>query len=206
MAYGSYKVRYDYLTSSYSQSVVSPLERANGVISYPMPTWKAKSCMKETLYCSGHGTCADTGLCICDEHYYGKLNPLSCDTYCTGEMKDSICFSLQQYYIGGLLPYSISSAPEFISIMNLAVELINNKTDGWFDDTLQVSLTIQINNSDCDPNVAYEAVLYQSRWAQSIGGRETLDGMIGDLCSGSRYSPSSVSPYLSLSLSLSVLY
>ncbi len=73
-------------------------------------------------------------------------------------------------------------------MMDLAVELINNKTDGWFDELQQVTFFLQVNNSGCDASIAYNAVLDQNKWAKS-GNKKGIDGIIGDLCSAARSLP-----------------
>jgi hypothetical protein len=190
-------MRYNYLDETFDLFVVSPPAVAQGTVFYPMPTWKAKQCMSETLYCSGHGTCSDEGVCLCDLNYYGKEFPESCDAFCSGEMKSGSCLEVQSYFIGGLVPYDSPVANEFIAMMKLAVQLINNKTDGWYDDEMkQVLFVLQVNDSNCDAAIAYNAALYQTNWAKEQNQGEYLDGLIGDLCSEAR----SVSLSLSVSL------
>lgn len=181
-------MRYNYLDETTDLFVVSPPAVAQGPVFYPMPTWKAKKCMADTLYCSGHGTCSPEGVCVCDPNYYGKEDLNSCDAYCSGEMKSGACLEMQHYYIGGLIPYDIPVSGEFIAMMNLAVELINNKTDGWYDNEVkQVTFHLQVNDSGCDAAIAYNAVLDQTSWSKSVNEGKSLDGFIGDLCSEARY-------------------
>eukprot|EP00602_Paraphysomonas_sp_CaronLab_P005348 CAMPEP_0185017998 /NCGR_PEP_ID=MMETSP1103-20130426/842_1 /TAXON_ID=36769 /ORGANISM="Paraphysomonas bandaiensis, Strain Caron Lab Isolate" /LENGTH=1593 /DNA_ID=CAMNT_0027547641 /DNA_START=63 /DNA_END=4844 /DNA_ORIENTATION=- len=150
---------------------------------YPAPTWSQRACNRDTNYCSSHGQCDTSGECICDNNYYGAANPSSCDTYCDGQIVDGACRSSMVYYIGGMVAYQYSEASEYKSSMRLAVDLINNKTDGWFDnDTAQVTLVLQLNNSACSANTAYLALQNQNQWAQGITGRN-LDGLIGAECS-----------------------
>lgn len=180
-------MRYNYVDKTFNLLVVSPPSEAQGSVLYPMPTWKAKQCMADTLYCSGHGTCSAEGICICDPNYYGKEFPDSCDAYCSGETKSGFCLEVQHYYIGGLVPYNSPVYLEFVAMMHLAVELINNKTDGWYDqDVNQVIFMLQVNDSNCDPAIAYNAVLDQTNWAKSQNDGKYLDGLIGDLCSEAR--------------------
>lgn len=179
-------MRYNYLDDTFDLFVVSPPNVAEGSVSYPMPTWQAKKCMADTLYCSGHGTCSSAGVCICDANYYGKQDPNSCDAYCSGEMNSGVCLEKQHFYIGGLVPYDIPVSKEFIAMMNLAVEMINNKSDGWYDNVKQVTFDLQVNDSGCDAAIAYNAVLDQTSWSKLMNDGKNLHGVIGDLCSDAR--------------------
>jgi hypothetical protein len=82
-------------------------------------------------------------VCECDPSYYGLTDPSSCDTYCNGEVVGGACRGNVVLYIGGMVAYQYAEGPEYAANMRLAVELINNKTDGWFDNnTAQVVLRI----------------------------------------------------------------
>ena len=123
--------------------LVLPSAETNASVTYPMPTWASKECEISTVYCSGHGKCNEAGHCICDTQYYGKVNPQSCDTYCDGvigyDAEDSdFCMLNTTYYIGGMVNYATTAYFEVEAMINLAINLVNNKTDGWFDNTPQV--------------------------------------------------------------------
>lgn len=106
---------------------------------YPAPTWAQRDCIKSTNDCSSHGKCNTTGYCVCDPGYYGAINYLSCDTSCDGEIVNGKCRANTILYIGGMVAYQYAEGPEYQANMRLAVELINNKNDGWFDNnTAQV--------------------------------------------------------------------
>lgn len=164
---------------------MAPKHLAQGQAIYPMPTWTMKSCNSQTQYCNGHGTCSSEGRCECVGNYYGLKDPISCDTYCSGDMVDGLCRENLLAYIGGLLPYSILPKEEYIAAMNLAVAMVNNKSDGWFDQTPQVTFVIRINDSDCDESIAFNAILDQQEWA--INNGKQLHGVIGAYCSLARY-------------------
>lgn len=181
------KLRYSHTDFTYSTTVVAPTELAQGTAVFPMPTWTVKSCNSRTLYCNGHGTCSSLGICECVENYYGYKDPISCDTYCDGDMVEGLCRENLIAYIGGLLPYSISGLKEYIAAMNLAVLMVNNKTDGWFDQTPQITFVIRINDSNCDANTAFNAILDQEKWASTNNDGKQLHGVIGAYCSEARF-------------------
>ena len=174
---------------------------------YPAPTWAQRDCMMLTSDCSSHGQCNSTGYCICDAGYYGQINPLSCDTSCDGDIVGGKCRVNTVLYIGGMVAYQYAEGPEYQANMRLAVELINNKQDGWFDNsTLQVFLlylflssskfqlfflyqvhfVMQLNNSGCDSDQAVVCLDYQNDWAKNQHDT-TLDGLIGAECSAGRF-------------------
>jgi hypothetical protein len=130
-----------------------------------MPSWKSRECSLETGNCAGHGKCVESS-CNCDEGYYGLKNPQSCDTYCFGEIFNGVCRNNRTYYVGAQLDYDVEHFRELSAHLRLAVELVNNKTDGWFDDnTKQVTLKIRLNNSACDAETALAMLHDQQQWA-----------------------------------------
>jgi hypothetical protein len=123
------------VSSSWELEIVRPSAIASRTQVYPAPTWAQRSCVESTSYCDSHGQCDTSGVCQCDANYYGGVNPASCDTFCNGIIEENICREDKVLYIGGMVAYQYAEGSEYRSSMNLALELINNKTDGWFDDS-----------------------------------------------------------------------
>lgn len=100
-------------------------------------------------------------------------------------MEDTgLCHSNKVFYIGGLVDYSSIDKDEIIGTMQFAVDLINNHTDGWFDSTRQVTLVLEIADSQCSRQGGEAAARYLNDWAintSKSGG--TLDGLVGATCS-----------------------
>jgi hypothetical protein len=156
---------------------------------FPVPSWAERQCTTDTSSCDDHGSCDSSGKCTCDYGYYGFENPDSCDTYCTGTFHSDTgaCTRSTTYYIGMLTDYQFPEYKEYIAHSNLAVELINNKTDGWFDDvTADITLVINVNNSKCTTEGGYAAAVGLNDWALEKS-EHTLAGMIGGYCSAARY-------------------
>jgi hypothetical protein len=159
-------------------------------IVYPMPSWASKQCMIDTDTCSGHGYCSEDGFCKCYPGYYDISG--KCDAFCPGEIasdgqEKSFCKELKQIYIGALLPVGFNENLEVLSMVRLAVELVNNKTDGWFDNsTKQVEFILNVSQFTCSEDNGYKNAEALSNWAKSRG-QPTLSGMIGAYCSSSRY-------------------
>jgi hypothetical protein len=129
---------------------------------YPMETWKSKQCATDSQDCSGHGRCDSLGVCVCDDHYYGKINPDSCDTYCDGERAYDIqrelhfCKSASTFNIGAVTIADSSEESEYRAVLRLAVDLINNKTDGYFDNTTaQVYFEVAEDRWECSSEKGY---------------------------------------------------
>lgn len=186
---------------SLTNNIVSPERFRETEVVYPMPTWMQRECSVDTNDCSGHGSCNAEGVCICEEGYYGAINTLSCDTYCEGSIDEyGKCLKNKIYYIGGVFAYQFAEAKEYAANLRLAAELINNKTDGWFDDTKQIEFVVRVNDSACDYDTARIAATWLNDWAVARGGR--LEGIIGGDCSAesravSSYGNSIVSPMIS---------
>lgn len=150
---------------------------------YPAPTWAERDCTDRTDSCSSHGHCNSTGSCICDAGYSGSE---TCDLYCDGEIVANQCRANKILYIGGMVAYQYAEAEEYKANMRLAVDLINNKTDGWFDNaTAQVHFILQLNNSGCDSAQAVMCLDDQNDWSLHHQG-VVLDGLIGAECSAGR--------------------
>eukprot|EP00604_Paraphysomonas_vestita_P000492 CAMPEP_0174826116 /NCGR_PEP_ID=MMETSP1107-20130205/43522_1 /TAXON_ID=36770 /ORGANISM="Paraphysomonas vestita, Strain GFlagA" /LENGTH=370 /DNA_ID=CAMNT_0016058575 /DNA_START=804 /DNA_END=1913 /DNA_ORIENTATION=- len=82
--------------------------------------------------------------------------------------------------------------------MRLAVELINNKNDGWFDNnTAQIHFIMQLNNSGCDSEQAVVCLDYQNDWAIQKHNAP-LDGLIGAECSAGSISTAALGNSLTL--------
>jgi hypothetical protein len=129
---------------------------------YPIPTWKMKQCEIDTNDCSGHGRCSSDGKCICDDQYYGKINVESCDTYCDGkraydpERKVHFCKSATTFHIGVVTIGGRVQELEHRALLRLAVDLINNKTDGYVDNTTaQVFFEVAEDQWECSSEKAY---------------------------------------------------
>jgi hypothetical protein len=166
---------------------------------YPVPTWAQRDCTEETNSCSSHGQCNSTGFCVCDPGYYGSG---SCENYCDGDIVANTCRANTILYIGGMVAYQYAEAEEYKANMRLAVELINNKTDGWFDNsTSQVHFIMQLNNSGCDSTQAVICLDSQNDWSYQHQG-VPLDGLIGAECSAGRSDISDLPLLFSYSRSL----
>lgn len=155
---------------------------------FPVPTWAKRQCEIETNYCSSHGTCSSSGVCECDYGYYGYENINSCDTYCVGTFDPVTggCAKFTTYYVGVILDYQFPEYSEYLAHVVLAAEMINNKTDGWFDDILNVHLVLNANDTACDYTIAGKASQNLNNWAMSVNKDNALDGMIGGYCSSAR--------------------
>lgn len=170
--------------------MVFPLAYEETPLVYPVPTWTERDCEEATDSCAGHGSCSDEGECVCDSGWYGLVNEDSCDTYCAGDLASGVCRSNAVFYIGGIDAGTLASSQELYAHMRLAVELVNNKTDGWFDDVRQVSLVLNTSDGFCSYDGGVSAVKELSAWASDAKGLATgstsLDGVIGAECSASR--------------------
>ena len=153
---------------------------------WPVPSWKERSCIKDTDSCSSHGVCTRAGECLCDPQYFGSTPETSCDSFCVGEIASSgQCHKDRTYYVGGIVDFSGPHAAEIISTMTLAVELVNNHTNGWFDSTRQVKLVLKIENAACGISAGETAVKNLNDWAVNMSETgTTLDGLISE-CSDS---------------------
>ncbi|CAN0451099.1 unnamed protein product, partial [Ectocarpus fasciculatus] len=73
----------DFLTvqvqrGSLEPEMVLPTVAPNTTLVYPMPTWTQKQCAHDTNDCDGHGACSSTGVCECEDRYYGAGESKSC--------------------------------------------------------------------------------------------------------------------------------
>jgi hypothetical protein len=153
---------------------------------YPMPTWKTKQCEIDTNDCSGHGRCSSDGKCICDDQYYGKINVESCETYCDGERaydpgrKVHFCKSKTTFHIGAVTIADKAQEPEHRAVLRLAVDLITNKTDGYFDNTTaQVYFEVAEDRWECSSDKGHEYL-------------EALDLRVHNMTGSSEYGLSAV--------------
>lgn len=168
--------------------LVRPDKYANVDVVFPAPSWAERECTIDTSSCDGHGSCDSTGKCICDYGYYGFVNPESCDTYCTGTFHadTGACTRSTTYYIGFISDFQYPEYSEYIAHAQLAVQLVNNKTDGWFDDvTTDITLIINTNNSKCTQEGGYAATSGLNNWALEKS-TSSLAGLIGGYCSAAR--------------------
>ena len=163
--------------------IVDPPDKATASVVWPVPTWKQQECVRATQSCSSHGECDTSGTCICDAQYYTSSIP--CDTYCDGEINEETghCHANVVMYVGGIVDDLLGDTAEIMSTMQLAVDLINDHSDGWFDSTRQVKIVLKIVESHCSVESGKEAMRELIDWASAAG--TTLIGVIGAGCSDS---------------------
>ena len=77
---------------------------------------------------------------------------IHCDVFCNGAVEVRECLDIRTVYVGGMV--IDATVEEYISAMNLAVDLVNNKTDGFFDGTDRVQFEFLMNYSRCDSETA----------------------------------------------------
>ena len=95
-----------------------------------------------------------------------------------------ICLIPHTYYVGVQIAFDYADMKEVSSMIQLTIELINNKTDGFFDEeTAHVYLRPLLNESGCTSSTATGMLIRQQSWANSHG--HALDGVIGDFCTDS---------------------
>lgn len=170
-------------------AMVLPYAAPNASLVYPMPTWTQKQCAFETSDCSGHGACNTEGVCVCDPpQYYGTSGSGSCETFCDGELDSdaetgaSFCKEVRTFYVGGLSPLDRSDNEEISAVIKLAVELVNNNTDGFFDgDLQQVLFEIRVISIVCSEEAGYSGAEALDSWAEQKGS--LLTGIVGPYCS-----------------------
>jgi hypothetical protein len=171
-------------------AMVLPTAAPNVTLVYPMPNWLSKDCWQKTQGCSGHGTCNAAGQCECDDRYYGLTG--SCENYCSGELdvdssSQSFCKLLQTFYIGGIAPGDRDDNSEILAVLNISTSLINNKTDGWFDNTTSQTVFVvnYLSTDECSSDAGFEAVDRHVQWA-SDQKAPYLGGIVGAYCSSAR--------------------
>lgn len=170
------------------QEVVFPVALQEAQQVFPAPDWATRACQTATVFCSGHGQCmpqAPVGgvACQCDEQYYAKDVPASCDAHCDGDVfvdaTGRHCRPDTTYFVG-VLTDGADSARLLASHLNFAVHVINNKTDGWLDgETAQVSLQVLLNDTACNRSLVAPALIFQKNWAAARNAGQMLDGVIG---------------------------
>jgi hypothetical protein len=169
-------------------------EPADGVnLVYPMPTWNGKDCIVNTENCSNHGYCNEDGACICGAQYYSSsASTPSCDLYCEGELDmdttgSTFCKTKTKFYIGGISPSGYAEENELIAMMKLGVSLVNNKTDGWFDNTtLQIEMVLRTVSGACSTDAGSNNTLTLLNDFYRYNESE-MSGLVGSYCSSSRY-------------------
>lgn len=172
---------------SMKAEMVLPTTAPHASLTFPMSTWVQKSCMYSTNKCSGHGSCTTDGKCECDAHYYGADGSISCETYCDGELAVNtagsvFCKAVMTYFIGGLSPADRDDNEEIRAVIDLAVELVNNNTDGFLDDLLkQVFLTKKVNSISCSREAGIMGAQSLEAWASAYDSN--LHGLVGPYCS-----------------------
>jgi hypothetical protein len=172
--------------------LVYPQVAPNTTFTWPLPTWSMKQCWIDTNDCAGHGYCVDGGYCVCDSPYYGKTNTKSCDAYCDGvrafdpERKIVFCKVDTVFNIGAVTISGYVEEVEHRALLRLAADLINNKTDGFFDEnTTQVLLQIAEDSWECDQEAGFYGLKALDERVQNYtGSTETaLDAAVLPDCS-----------------------
>jgi hypothetical protein len=182
------------MQKSDSSSVIYPSEAAKASF-IKLPSWKVKECERDTSDCSGRGYCDDSGRCICNPGYYGLETKNSCDAYCNGtlaedvERKEFFCKVDTTFYVGGVVSSSDPDSPEVAAMIRLAVELVNNKADGFFDDLApQVFFNLTEDTWACSYSDGADGISALDKEVKAIAGSsETiLAAVIGPACSSAR--------------------
>jgi hypothetical protein len=119
---------------------------------------------------------------LCESQYYAKDVPNSCDGFCAGEVFDNgverYCRSNTTYYVGVILDDYVKTGVQIH--IAFAMELINNKTDGWFDvEAAQVTLKMTLNFTHCDESQVISVFEDQVAWAAEFNNGQMIDGIIG---------------------------
>ena len=104
------------------ESIIFPEDKATNSFVYPALTLPQRDC---SFNCR-QGTCNSLGECECHGQYVG----IHCDVFCNGAVEAGECLDIRTVYVGGMV--IDATVEEYISAMNLAVDLVNNKTDGFF--------------------------------------------------------------------------
>mmetsp|Transcript_48702 Transcript_48702/g.72299 ORF Transcript_48702/g.72299 Transcript_48702/m.72299 type:complete len:894 (-) Transcript_48702:279-2960(-) len=124
-------------------------------------TWAFLACDAAITCSSGTTFDPETESCQC-------INSL-----CTMEEIES-----GKIFIAGL--FDTTNNPEWEEHFNFAVSMINDHTDGWYDDILlDTDLETVVVNSDCNPKVAVS-----SYWDLKNQRGRALHGVVGCRCSG----------------------
>ena len=175
-----------------SYELVFPSSANNATLVYPMPTWAGKECSVSTGDCSGHGVCDSKGNCTCDPGYYGSAaSPDSCDALCFGDLatdnsNEVFCKENTYIYIGGIVPYGIPEAEELTAMIKLAVQMVNNNTDGWFDNAKQISIISHTIEGKCSEDDGYADFKKLLDFFSTNHSAE-FSGTVGTYCSSARY-------------------
>jgi hypothetical protein len=98
----------DYLDKT---GVVYPAQYSSISLVYPAPGWLTRNCEEDTQHCGGHGICSEVGLCECDSNYYGRDNPLSCDSFCTVCIRRYVRYvdCISSMFVKFLCPYPLNA-------------------------------------------------------------------------------------------------
>jgi hypothetical protein len=182
------------MQKSDSSSVIYPPDAAKASF-FKLPSWKVKSCERDTNDCSGRGYCNDNERCICDPGYYGLATKNSCDAYCNGTLAEDVerqeyfCKVNTTFYVGGVVSSSDPASSEIAAMMRLAVELVNNKSDGFFDDLApQVFFNLTEDTWECSYSGGADGILEMDEEVKAIAGSSetVLAAVIGPACSSAR--------------------
>ena len=94
-----------------------------------------------------------------------------------------------EVYVGGLYAMEYTNVRERASHFRLALDRINNKADGWFDDILpNTVLRYVIDNSGCSRSVALEGAAKQGTPCMQGVTRTPVVATVGATCSGASMS------------------
>jgi hypothetical protein len=161
---------------------------------YPISSWVTKECEIATNDCSGHGRCDAEGICVCDNPYYGHVNTKSCDTYCNGvrdydKYRGVYFCKVHTVFHIAVVTIAGTNSEEFRSLLNLTASLVNNKTDGFFDEgSDQVHLELHHDEWECSHSSGYDGLsALNDRLRGDLGATETaLSAFITPDCSSAR--------------------
>ena len=107
----------------------------------------------------------------------------------------ALCLTMAQgqapteVHIGGLYAVAFTNVRERASHFRLALDMINDKTDGWFDDFLpNTQIKYVVDNSGCSSGVALEGAAKQGTPCMQGSSRTPVVATVGATCSGASMS------------------
>ncbi len=130
------------------ESVIYPEEWATSTFVYPALSLAERKCQFNCV----NGDCDFDGICVCYVLFYGTY----CNDVCNGAVVDGECLDVRTVYVGGMV--IDSTVEEYNSIMHLAVNMVNNKSDGFFDSTNRIHFEFMMNYSMCDSTQSRNAL------------------------------------------------
>ncbi|UPR02774.1 metabotropic glutamate receptor [Chloropicon primus] len=94
-----------------------------------------------------------------------------------------------EVHVGGLYAVAYGNVRERASHFRLALDMINDKTDGWFDDILpSTQIRYVVDNSGCSRSVALEGAAKQGTPCMSGSTSQPVVATVGATCSGASMS------------------